>query len=689
MLVWAAYFSVPNDAGGLVDGLAAGPIEATALLAIGWLALYGGKLPLARTIATIAIATWIAGAAIPGNPGMRARYFANIEGTGAPERSAEFITSPFTRIDTRLHFRPGGPELPLNFFNDNTRWGLFQVAYTRHDQLPFSVRWGGEWWVEPGIDAIYVQAPKATGQIFLDGTLVASIEPGDEDGDSVVPLSTPPGWHRLDVVLMSPYGASRQFGAGTVRGGERRPFDSTEIVTQRIRPWQMTSARILRMVRTTMDVAALVIGLGAFAIAFARKQRDLLSPATDTERLGQVMAVFTAIAAVDAMRVARPWAHRVMLLVAGDDTATYETFARDILFNGVLMSGGKPLGQGEPFYYQAFYPYFLALEHVIGGEFMFGVVLIQRLLAAYAIVKLVEIAVRFTSPRAWIVALPIAAGFVGWKFWPIAAQPLNESLYVPVLVGSMAALIRLADQPTTRAALQSGVLCGLATITRTTALPAWLISTPLLWLSMRGRPSRARMLVLLAASFVAVFSLITIRNAIVAGVFAPTPSELGITLLGGNEPPAGFAVDAGRAQTYRRLGMSDLTATVIDYAIAEPRLFAINLMNKALFVLGFYERYAPGWGYSPVYIATWMSAAAGLWMTLRRNPERTATVLIPAIVALTQFIAIVIIYPKGERLVVPVHVALIPYSAAAAWFMVNSRSSEAANSSLIPSRANT
>ena len=29
----------------------------------------------------------------------------------------------------------------------------------------------------------------------------------------------------------------------------------------------------------------------------------------------------------------------------------------------------------------------------------------------------------------------------------------------------------------------------------------------------------------------------------------------------------------------------------------------MNLGRKALFVLGFYEPYAPGWGYSPVYIA--------------------------------------------------------------------------------------
>jgi hypothetical protein len=288
-----------------------------------------------------------------------------------------------------------------------------------------------------------------------------------------------------------------------------------------------------------------------------------------------------------------------------------------------------------------------------------------------------------------MVALPIATAFVGWKFWPIAAQPLNESLYVPLLIGSAASLIRFAETPDSRRALRSGVLCGLTALTRSTALLAWVMSAPLLWRSLRERGSRGRLLALLGASFVAVFSLIAIRNAIVAHVFAPTPTELGITLLGGNEPPAGFTIDSRRAERYRSLGISDLTATVIDYAISEPRLFAVNLMNKGLFVLGFYERYAPGWGYSPVYLVTWVSAIAGLLLLITQRRATLGPLLIPAVVALTQFLAIVIIYPKGERLVVPVHIMLIPYSAAAAWLVLNKRNSDAPKASLIASRTST
>jgi hypothetical protein len=446
---------------------------------------------------------------------------------------------------------------------------------------------------------------------------------------------------------------------------------------------------VLRIARTIFDVAALAFVGITVLVSLWRIVRSMFAPAADGDRRRQAMAVFLAIAFADALRFAWPWSQRVMLLIAGDDTATYETFARDILFNGILMSGGKPLGHGEPFYYQAAYPYFLALEHIVGGEFMFGVVLIQRLLAIWAIVKLVEIAIRFTSERAWIVALPIAAGFMWWKFSTISAQPLNESLFVPLIVATVAATIRLCDDPRLRHGLWTGIIAGVAAITRSTAVPAWLLTLPMAWLTLRGHRSRTRLMAITLASFIAVFSLITIRNWIVAGVFAPTPTEMGITLRGGNEPPAGLIVKPDRAAAYARLGMNEHTAVVVEYAIQRPLAFAANIGRKLLFVLGFYEPYAPGWGYSPVYIATWLSAIAGLLLSIRYRRGEIWPLLIPAIVSIVQFAAIVVIYPKGERLMVPCYVVLIPYSAAAAWFALNRRSSEAANVNLIASRTST
>jgi len=659
LLIWAAYFIVPNDAGGLVGGWPLGPLDAAALVAIGWLGIYGGRLPLAPLAAVVMIVTTAAGAMIPGSSGFRARYFTTLDATGAPERSGPFATA-FTRIDEQLHFEPGGNELPLNFFNDNSRFSYFQVRPRERTKLEFSVRWSGFWRAPGGADEIYVDAPGAIGEVFIDGE--------KRTGQ----LDLRPGWHRLDVALSSPYGAPRRFSAGTVRLGVATPFGARSVYTQQIQAWQVLSQRYLRIMRTVCDLAAIGLILIVVALELRKKIAALRRSATDRERRDQAIAIFAAVAAVDAWRFAWPWATRVMTLVGGDDTLTYETYARDILFNGILMSGGKPFGQGEPFYYQAFYPYFLAATHFVFGEFMFGALLVQRLLAAVAIVKLVEITIRYTTERAWIVALPIASAFIGWKFWHIAGQPLNESLYVPLLVVSAAGMIRLYDDPKTKSAAWTGMISGFAAITRSTALLAWAVVWPAVWATESTEsPGRRRILTILIASCFAVLSLVAIRNWIVAGVPTPIPTEGAITLLGGNEPPPGLTIAPERRAFYQRFGISDMTATVIEYAITEPGLFAKNLERKALFVLGFYEPYAPGWGYSPVYIVTWITAVAGVWLAIKRRTGSMWPVLIPLLISLTQFIAIVIVYPKGERLLVPIHTLLIPYTAVAAWYVMS------------------
>ena len=114
------------------------------------------------------------------------------------------------------------------------------------------------------------------------------------------------------------------------------------------------------------------------------------------------------------------------------------------------------------------------------------------------------------------------------------------------------------------------------------------------------------------------------------------------------------------------MGIGGHTAQTIEYAIVAPGSFAANLGRKALFALGFYEPYAPGWGYSPVYIAVWLSAIAGLSdrASLPASSPRVP-LLLPLAIALTQFVAVVLVYPKGERLILPIYILLVPYAAIA------------------------
>ena len=152
-MIWIAYFVIPNDAGGIVHGIPLGPIEATALLMLAWLAITGARLPGAAVVAMLLAVTYVTGAAIPGEGGFRARYFANAAATGSHERSIEFPGRAFTRIDRQLDFDAERREFSLPFFNDNSRFNFYKAGEPQRRYLEFAVRWSGLWWVDCGAAA--------------------------------------------------------------------------------------------------------------------------------------------------------------------------------------------------------------------------------------------------------------------------------------------------------------------------------------------------------------------------------------------------------------------------------------------------------------------------------------------------------------------------------------------------------
>ncbi len=406
LLIWTAYVVIPTDAGGLIHGVPLGPIDAIALLMIAWLAACGGRLPGAAIVATILGITLLASSSIPGTGGFRARYFANANATGPHERSTEYPDGPFTRVDDRLDFAPGGPEFPLAFFNDNGRFNFYRAGEPRRRQLEFAARWSGSWWVAEGTHSLYVDAPQSAAQVFVDGANVVSVSPEAGGGSADILLAG--GWHRLDVTFSSPYGAPRRFSAGELQGGQRKPFDSTSVVTRQVRGWQMTAIGVLRVVKTGVDAVALAWLAWLFAVSIRQRIGVLRRAAPAPVRRSQALALLAVFGAVEALVFAWPWSRQVMLLNGGDDPMTYEGYARDILLNGILMNGNLPLGQGEPFYYQAFYPYFLAAVHALFGEGMFGVMLVQRLLVVFVIWMLVVIAAELGGDEVWPAALGCA-----------------------------------------------------------------------------------------------------------------------------------------------------------------------------------------------------------------------------------------------------------------------------------------
>jgi hypothetical protein len=663
LLAWVGYFLLPSE-GGIIDGIPAGRVESIGLLLVIWIAAHRVRIAGAWLAATVAIAACVATLAVPGDRGFHARYYATAAAGGAHERSTEYRGAPFTRVDERLAFVRGERDFPLAFFNDHTRFNYLRPGEPDRRYLEFAAAWTGWWRVDGGARTLYLHAPQASAQISVDGSPVLTARM--QSADQTVELTLPEGWHRLHVTFSSPYRAPREFSAGEIRGGTLVPFDRGTVRTERIDGRQSMIARALAIAKPIADLIVLCWLAALAGLLLVRRLGEVWQRRLAAREAA--FALFLAAGAVEAMRFAWPWAHRLRIIVAGDDPITYEGYARDILFNGILMNGGAPPGQGEPFYYQAFYPYFLAATHAIFGEGFFGALLVQRLLVVVTAVMLARIAIKLRGESVWPVALVVSALFVWWKFAPIAADLLNESLYIPLLTAWAAALIDTCQRPGAGRGAIAGVLGGLAAITRSTSLLSWVLVWPACAWALRRVRGRAAIVGLLIACSLSVFSLIAMRNWIVSRQFAPTSTELGITLRGGNEPPPGLVLDpAPRKAFYDRFGIGGYTAEVIEYAIAAPGPFAANLGRKALFALGFYEPYAEGWGYSPVFIAVWMGALIGVGTLRRRNAAPWLPLLLPLMIAITQYAAVVLVYPKGERLILPVHTLLIPYAAIAAY----------------------
>jgi hypothetical protein len=628
------------------------PLDAVAIFAAAWLLAQGRRLPGWGIAGLLLLALAIASIAVPDQRGLQARYFANTEFQEPSERP---------RVDRRIDFTPGETDLPLWWINSLERFNYQGPDEPKRDRLPFSVEWEGYWWVETNGDVLglYMDAPGATGEIVLDGVKVLAMGPTDIVATaSVEPLR---GWHQLIIRLAAPPTATKRVSAGQLIDNQRLPFDAPHLAQRRLPSWHRTTLAALDVTKRAAAIGVLAwLGvLVAFALRHVVDEyRTAASPALERHA---AVKIFALLAMAEACRFAWPWASHVMVLVGGDDTLTYESYARHILADGILMPH-----LAEPYFYQVLYPYFLAALHAAFGESMFGPMLIQRWLVAFVAWAIMYIAVKISREDVWKVSLAVGVIFAYSKVGPISAKLLNESLFVPLLAVWTAMLLRVALKPSLGRGIRTGLLGGVTTLTRTTALLALAAVIPALWQTWRGLAGRLRLVSTIVGCILIVVSLIAIRNAIVVHAFVPLPGEFAVTLKGGNEPPPDVRIDlTTRAAFYDALGVHEFTRIVIEYAIAAPASFAANMGAKALFALGYYEPYAPGFGLSLVFLIVSVAGFFGMVQVLRRGEVPVSVAVVPAFIAFSQFAAVVIVYPKGERLILPFQAIFAAYAAVA------------------------
>jgi len=358
-------------------------------------------------------------------------------------------------------------------------------------------------------------------------------------------------------------------------------------------------------------------------------------------------------------------AGRAVILEGGQDWLTYESYARDILLNGPLMTLGEPLGKGKPFFFQPFYPYYLAGLHWLTGEGLWGPIVLQLFGVGVAGMLTYWLGKRLFGTAAGVLALGLflvlALSQLDW----IARKLLSENLYFYVLPAAMLLVVRVIDERRLRDVVSAGLLLGVASITRAPTLlivPGAALFIALAW-RRAGLPWRQAVtaFVLLGATTSLVAAAVPARNYIVSGKLSLVASNGGATLLLAHQP-----TDKVRLRgiddnpVYDALKLDRATREVVEFARQDPAGYVWTLVPLGLYSVGISGMVEDNPPLAPDVLAiTLLYVLAVLFLpgarTLKTWPLHLFVVIHLAI--MMTFLP----YVYGYRQVLPMQVLMLPF----------------------------
>jgi hypothetical protein len=538
-----------------------GGVRAALILAV--LALVAGKLALWYLAPTY---------------GLAASYYARARVSGAPERSTEYRSAPFTRIDRS----PGQPGLALHFFNDVERFNYYEPPDPDRRDLPFAVRWDG--YLQIPDDGSYPLALTARGTAVLaiDGAPTLTVGSRDDRETDAASLRLTSGAHPVRLEFM------HQGGGG--------PWLAFEAPTLTVEPYSretLARDRIVALAAACLDGLALAGLLAAGAVATQRRARQLAATGSNRAALLErpLLAGLLLVVLAYALVTTAGLTGRAVILEGGQDWLTYESYARDILLNGPLMTLGEPLGKGKPYFFQPFYPYYLAGLHWLTGEGLWGPIVLQVFGTGLAGVFVYYLGKRLFGLGAGVTGLALFLVLGLTQLDWIARKLLSENLYFVVLPAAILLLVRVIDERRLADVAWAGLLLGVASITRAPTLlfvPGAALIVALAWrragLSLRRA---AVAFVLLGLTTAVVAALVPLRNFVVSGRPALVATNGGATLLLAHQPTDRVRLSGvDRDPLYNALKLDRATREVVEFVRQDPTGYLWTLVPLGLYSIG-------------------------------------------------------------------------------------------------------
>jgi len=699
------YVALPGHPFAALPGLPLGLLgTALALVLAAWWIGLPDAPPRARTVvAGLAILGLVKVAVAVSAPsyGLAADY--RTEGATVPERSTEWRRADWTRIDATPTF--ASDEFPVHFFNDVTRFNYYRAAEPRRDLLPFDVRWVGQFYAEH--DGRYTFALESNGTASLTiGNVRASIEQAGRLRSATVNIDLAVGLHPFQASYRRPDEQMPWLSVAVGRTGAApapsAPIEPRLLLQPSATRAGLASDMLLRPLAWGVDIALLaLLGMALLAHLWhaARERRPSpprpLSLTRERGRMagGQGLASEEGVAAnwtasehpllalyVLAASTLALAAHlhlfgRAVILSGGNDWLAYEGFARAVLLDGPLLTEGRPLGQGAPYYYQPLYIYWLALVHLVLGEGLFGPLLANALLGiaaglgVYALGR--ELFGRLAGGAALLAFELCRVTF----FAPTAGLLLSENLLIPLVPIILLLFVRAARGAGWGWLVAAGVALGLGGLARTT--PLALLPPALLVLAVAFRRRRlsgqgtvARLAVVIMACSLTV-GVATVRNYVVAGRPVPITSSAGANLWETHRPSS--RVDLSRIDRdplYERLGLDRPTREVAEFVRQDPLGYVGTLVPMFLYAVGVVGAVS---GTSEVHLGlAGMCAAYALTSLLVPRARSLPTLFMHGFVwshlaQMTVFFS----HQYGFRLILPMYVAMAPVVGLGIWTLLS------------------
>ena len=711
MLALLLFLALPGHPLSFVGGLPWGPLALGCAVVLGLGVFAAWPLPAGRWVAPIFLAALVLAAvklalalSAP-RYGLEASYYANDRFANDVEGSTVHRGAPYTRIDTLLEF--GSDEFPLYFFNDSERFNtLGPDRLDRGKTLTWSAHWTGFLNVPDQRDVTIWLTASGPGELSLDGRRLRRVDAeGRETAEARVQLA--PGPHALEVRYARKKERSGYLRVDTDLSGRRAPLEVPLITASPYPPERLALDRFATTAARALDAAYLVLLVGALGVATARAARSTNRPWP----IGLERPLLALIPFGIFLQGALPRLDRygkMAFLGGGQDWLTHETLARDVQFNGPLMTLGKPLGQGALYYAQPLYPYYLALLHTIAGEDLFGVTALQVLGLGVAAVLVYYLARSLFGRPTGIVALALVVGvLIPFELAWVARLLISEALYYWVMPAAVLAVLALVtarpgplaaarspserradlnpgvrrsgtfgewNVPSRRLAIAAGLLLGLACLTRG---PTLLYLPPgglLLWADLRrrglSRPQAARTLTLVGLSAALLIGLVPLRNTIVAGKPALTASSGGVNLEKFHRPPEHVRLGGvDEDPLYNALGLDRPTREVLEYVRQDPLSYFASYLPLAAYTLGIGSAMNDLLDEQPVQLQPELLVLNALYLLALLIVRRTRTLeasLLHAFIAV-HFLTMVVFAPYDyeNRLVTPMYLFVAVFAAAA------------------------